>query len=189
MLRRSKTKIQVGIGHVCMISQIVAFLHSLWLDSCGGSIQFIGVQACQQKMDIGKLYICWPVRPVWACKCARCFFWTMTMLLDLHFTPKFQPPMVTTATHPTTKKQTHYYFPLQELRILDRKITKLINGLRISSSNDCWFASLVRIVVRVDAKLSKCTVQYSYWIQLRLAKTKSISCIYLPIGSFARVCL
>lgn len=90
---------------------------------------------------------------------------------------------------PHNKKQTHYYFPLQELRILDRKITKLINGLRISSSNDCWFASLVRIVVRVDAKLSKCTVQYSYWIQLRLAKTKSISCIYLPIGSFARVCL
>ena len=123
------------------------------------------------------------------CKCARCFLWTMTMLLDLHFTPKFQPPMVTTASHPTTKKQTHYYFPLQELRILDRKITKLINGLRISSSNDCWFASLVRIVVRVDAKLSNCTVQYSYWIQLRLAKMKSISCIYLPIDSFARVCL
>lgn len=110
MLRRSKTKIQVGIGHVCMISQIVAFLHSLWLDSCGGSIQFIGVQACQQKMDIGKLYICWPVRPVWACKCARCFFWTMRMLLDHHFTPKFQPPMVTTATHPTTKKQNTLLF-------------------------------------------------------------------------------
>lgn len=74
MLRRSKTKIQVGIGHVCMISQIVAFLHSLWLDSCGGSIQFIGVQACQQKMHIGKLYICWPVRPVWVNVNARDVF-------------------------------------------------------------------------------------------------------------------